>query len=144
VPQSWLVTFQFYRVVGATFVILYTAGQLPGIFALPAGYGDLFIGLTALFVGAAAARHLTARDQLVVLWNWLGIADLFVAVTTGFLSAPTRFQLFSLDAPDFLIGSFPLVLIPIYAVPLSVLLHVASLSKVAAVRCTAVEKMVSA
>jgi hypothetical protein len=144
VPQSWLVRFQFYRVLGAVFVVLYMAGQLPGIFAVPAGYGDVLVGLTALFVAAAEARHLAARNQLVVLWNSLGLADLVIAITTGFLTAPTRFQIFSLDAPNILIGSFPLVLIPIYAVPLSVLLHIASLSKVAKAHRTGVEKMVTA
>jgi hypothetical protein len=52
-----------------------------------------------------------------------------VAVVTGFLSAPSRFQLFSLEAPNALIGSFPLVMVPIYAVPLSIVLHLASLTK---------------
>ena len=144
IPQSRLVTLQFYRVLGAVFVILYMAGQLPGVFALPAGYGDVLVGVTALFVGAAEARHLAGRTQLVVLWNLLGLADLAIAVTTGFLSAPTRFQIFSLDAPNILIGSFPLVLIPIYAVPLSILLHLASLSKVAKAQRAGVENMVTA
>ena len=129
VPQSWLVGFQFYRIIGVTFLVLHAAGQLPGIFALPAGYGDLFVGLTALLVGTAYAQNHARRDQLVTLWNWFGIADLVIALATGFLSSPSRFQLFSLDAPNFLIGSFPLVMIPIYAVPLSIVLHLASLTK---------------
>src|SRR6266478_9697353 len=56
VPQSQLVAFQFYRVIGATFLVLYAVGQLPGIFALPAGLGDVMVGLTALTVGARAVR----------------------------------------------------------------------------------------
>lgn len=88
------------------------------------------MGVTALLVGAAYARNHPKRDQLVTLWNWFGISDLVVAVTTGFLSAPSHLQIFSLDAPNFLIGSFPLVMVPIYAVPLSVVLHLASLSKI--------------
>ncbi len=126
--QSQLVAFQFYRVLGVTFLVLYAAGQLPGIFALPAGLGDVMVGLTALMVGARAAR--SDNEQLVSLWNWLGISDLVIAVATGFLSAPTRFQIFSLDAPNVLIGSFPLVMVPIFAVPLSIVLHLASLSKI--------------
>jgi hypothetical protein len=144
VPQSWLVRFQFYRVIGAIFVILYMAGELPGVFALPAGYGDVLVGLTAWFVAAAEARHLAMRNQLVVLWNCLGLADLAIAITIGFLSTPTRFQMFSFDQPNTLIASFPLVLIPIYAVPLSILLHLASLSKVAKANRTGVENLVTA
>jgi hypothetical protein len=125
VPQSQLVAFQFYRVLGATFLVLHAGGQLPAIFALPAGYGDLLVGLAALLIGT---RH-AGNDQLVTLWNWFGISDLVVALATGFLSAPSRFQMFSLDAPNFLIGSFPLVMVPIFAVPLSIVLHLACLTK---------------
>jgi hypothetical protein len=128
-PQSWLVGIQFYRVVGVTFLVLHASGFLPGIFALPAGYGDAFVGLTALLVSIGYARYNSKYDRYVALWNWLGIADLVIAVTTGFLSSPSRFQIFSLNAPNILIGSFPLVMIPIYAVPLSILLHLASLRK---------------
>jgi hypothetical protein len=38
-------------------------------------------------------------------------------------------QLLALDRPNELIGSFPLVMIPVFLVPLSVLLHLASLKK---------------
>jgi hypothetical protein len=142
VPQSQLVTCQFYRVLGVTFLALYAAGQLPGIFALPAGGGDVLVGLTALIVGARAAR--SENDQLVTLWNWLGISDLVIAVATGFLSAPSRFQIFSLDAPNVLIGSFPLVMIPIFAVPLSIVLHLASLSKIWAAHRSVMKQALSA
>jgi hypothetical protein len=141
VAQSQLVTFQFYRVLGVTFLVLYAAGQLPGIFALPAGLGDVMVGLTALVVGARAAR--SDNDQLVTLWNWLGISDLVIAVATGFLSAPSRFQIFSLDAPNVLIGSFPLVMVPIFAVPLSIVLHLASLSKIRAAHRSVMKQAVS-
>jgi hypothetical protein len=141
VAQSQLVAFQFYRVLGVTFLVLYAAGQLPGIFALPAGCGDVMVGLTALLVGARAAR--SDNDQLVTLWNWLGIGDLVIAMATGFLSAPSRFQIFSLDAPNVLIGSFPLVMVPIFAVPLSIVLHLASLSKIRAAHRPVLKQAVS-
>ncbi len=78
-----------------------------------------------------------------MLWNWFGLSDLAVALTTGFLSAPSRFQILSLDAPNFLIGSFPLVMIPIYAVPLSIVLHLASLSKIGIARRLGVREAAS-
>jgi hypothetical protein len=39
------------------------------------------------------------------------------------------FQLFAFDLPNELISQFPPVLIPVFLVPLSVLLHLASLTK---------------
>jgi len=38
-------------------------------------------------------------------------------------------QLVALDSPNVLISAFPLVLIPVFLVPLSILLHLASLAK---------------
>ena len=47
--------------------------------------------------------------------------------TLGFLSSPTRFQLLALDAPNRLVGAYPLVMIPAFAVPLALILHGLSL-----------------
>jgi hypothetical protein len=62
-------------------------------------------------------------------WNLLGIADLVVAMATGFLTSPSPVQLLALDRPNELISAFPLVMIPVFLVPLSLLLHLASLEK---------------
>ena len=44
VPQPWLVGVQLYRALGVIFLILYASGRLPGLFAWPAGVGDIAIG----------------------------------------------------------------------------------------------------
>src|SRR5262245_39415946 len=36
VPQHWLIGVQVTRALGASFLVLYAAGQMPGLFALPA------------------------------------------------------------------------------------------------------------
>jgi len=71
-------------------------------------------------------------ERLVLSWNLFGLLDLIVAVTMGFLTSPSPLQLLSLDAPNELISAFPLVMVPVFAVPLSVLLHLASLAKLRA------------
>src|SRR2546422_122788 len=43
------------RVIGVVFLTLYALGLLPGIFALPAGLGDVAIGLTAPLVASVLA-----------------------------------------------------------------------------------------
>ncbi len=129
VPQQWLIGVQCYRALGLIFLILYGAGKMPGLFAWPAGIGDVLVGTLAPVVAIAYARGPEKNGNLAWVWNVLGLTDLSVAVTTGMLTAPSPIQQFAFDVPSELLGTFPLVLIPIYLVPLSVLLHLASLTK---------------
>lgn len=129
IPQEWLAGIQFFRTMGLIFLLLYAAGSLPGVFALPAGLGDIAIGLFAPIVGLAYARRPPAVAGWLRAWNLLGIADLIVALTTGFLSSPSRLQRVAFDHPNELIGAFPLVMIPVFLVPLAILLHLASLKR---------------
>lgn len=122
-------TVQFYRVLGLIFLVLYAEERLPGAFALPAGCGDVLVGLLAPIVSIAFARQWRGSIGLVRAWNLLGIADLVVAVATGFLSSPSPFQMLAFDRPNELINAFPLAMIPVFLVPLSILLHLASLKK---------------
>lgn len=129
VPQEWLVGVQIYRVMGAIFLVLCAAGRLPGVFAWPAGVGDVIVGLLAPAVAMAYARRSSRAVTWLRAWNLFGLLDLLVAVTTGFLSSPSPLQLMARDAPNWLISEFPLVLVPVFLVPLAVLLHLASLRK---------------
>jgi len=129
IPNQWLVGLQFYRTLGLIFLVLYAGGRLPGLFALPAGIGDSAVGLLAPFAAAAYSRSSKGAANRVRLWNYLGITDLVIAVTLGFLTSPSPLQLAAFDRPSALIGVFPLVLIPVYMVPLSILLHLASLKR---------------
>jgi hypothetical protein len=127
IPRPWVIAVQFYRVEGVTFLIPYASHRLPGLFALPAGLGDVAVGLAAAVIGIRASAGRPIDSRTVLRWNLLGIADLVVAVTTGFLTAASPFQRFALDRPNELIGSFPLALIPTFLVPLAILLHIVSL-----------------
>jgi hypothetical protein len=129
IPQSWLVGVQLYRTLGLVFLILFAFGRLPGDFALPAGLGDVLVGALAPIIGFMYARGTENRERLVLAWNVFGILDLVVAVGTGFLTSPSPLQLLSLEAPNELISAFPLVMVPVFAVPISILLHLMSLMK---------------
>ena len=56
VPQTLLVGIQFYRLLGIIFLVLLAGGALTGVFALPAGTGDVAVGLAAPAVAFAFAR----------------------------------------------------------------------------------------
>ncbi|MGH2918953.1 MAG: hypothetical protein ACRDLS_10215 [Solirubrobacteraceae bacterium] len=125
IPLHWLVGVQFYRVAGGLFLIAYAQNDLPAEFALPAGIGDILVGLAAPFVAHKLAKEGPERARGAVLtWCALGIFDLAVAVSMGLLTSPSVFQQLALDAPNYEITRYPFVLIPTFAVPASVLLHI--------------------
>jgi hypothetical protein len=129
VPQPWLVGVQLYRALGVIFLILYATGKLPSLFAWPAGIGDIAIGLLAPIVGLAYARAPRNTASLVAAWNVFGILDLVIAVGTGFLTAPSLLVPFETQPTSELMTVLPMVIIPVYLVPLSIVLHLASLVK---------------
>ena len=123
IPVHWLVGVQFYRVIGGLFLIAYLENHMPPEFALPAGIGDMLVGLSAPFVARTLARDPERGRAAGLTWCVLGIADLVVAVTCGFLPAPSVFEQLALSAPNAAITQYPFVLIPTFAVPASILLH---------------------
>jgi hypothetical protein len=122
-----LTAIQGWRAGGLGFLALYANGVLPGLFALPAGLGDIAIGVTAPWVMLALLRRPAfAGSRPFVLWNLLGILDLVVALSTGALSSGFVAGLAGkvTTAP---MAQLPLLLIPAYLVPLFVILHLAAL-----------------
>jgi hypothetical protein len=130
VPLPALVGIQLYRIVGVVFLILLAQGQLPGHFALPAGWGDVVIGLAAPLVALALLRGIPNARGLAAGWNLLGLLDLAVAVGmgTGYL-APLLTDAVGRLPPAGAMGVFPLILVPTFAVPVSVVLHLLALSR---------------
>jgi hypothetical protein len=108
---------QTWRVDGFTFLALYAVGALPGVFALPAGCGDIAIGLTAPLVGWKLAR--SKYQSSFIAWQMLGILDLVTAIATGAL---TRFINPGAGATD-VMTALPMSLIPTFFVPLFAVMH---------------------
>ena len=127
IPLHWMIGFQLYRAVGFVFLVAWSLGALPGAFALPAGLGDVAIGLSAPFVASLVKRGSPNARGAAVLWNVLGIVDLVVAVTMGVLTSPGPLHWLALDAPNVAITAMPFVLVPAIAVPLSILVHLVGL-----------------
>lgn len=122
-----IVGIQAWRWAGFGFLTLHTYGILPGIFAWPAGLGDMAIGVTApLVLSGLLRRPGFAAGKTFVAWNISGILDLTVAVSIGALVpllAPNFYGAVS-TAP---MSQLPLVLIPTYFVPTFLILHLTAL-----------------
>lgn len=128
-----IVGVQVYRVLGVLFIILLAQGQLPAYFARPAGWGDIFIGVTAPLVALALARRASGARPLAFAWNVLGLLDLVVAVGmgTGALAPYLMPELGTRVPSAGAMGVFPLILVPTFVVPLSIILHVVALARLA-------------
>jgi hypothetical protein len=118
---------QAWRWAGLDFLSLYAHKVLPAVFALPAGLGDMAIGVTAPWIILSLIREpgFAARGAFI-RWNVLGILDLLIAVSIGTVSA-----FFATGAPGEIstapMATLPLLLIPAFMVPLFIMLHAAAL-----------------
>ncbi|WP_051979692.1 hypothetical protein [Edaphobacter aggregans] len=117
-----------WRIGGFVFLVLAAYNILPALFALPAGWGDIAIGVTAPFVAYRLATP--AHKRTFIFWHILGITDLVLAVSLGALApfldprqlAPNAVT----PAP---MSTLPLSLIPTFAVPLLLILHIISIAQ---------------
>lgn len=122
---------QTFRVMGVGFLALYAMGVLPGEFAIPTGVGDVVIGTAAPLVAYIYSLKKSYSKQVAVFWNYLGIADLAMSITLGILTYPEPLHLVSTQVSNLPIALYPLVIIPVFAVPFSLLLHLFSLRTLA-------------
>lgn len=118
---------QAWRFAGLGFLALYVHGVLPGLFAWPAGLGDIAIGVTAPWIILALIRQpsFTAGKPFMI-WNLLGILDLVVALGTGVLGSGFAVGIVG-ETTTGPMAHLPLVLIPAYFVPIFIMLHVTAL-----------------
>lgn len=115
------------RACGLGFLARYAHDILPGLFAWPAGLGDIAIGVTAPWVALALIRRPTfMASRQFVIWNLLGILDLVIAVSAGALSSGIVAGLVE-NVTTASIAQLPLVLIPAYFIPLFIMLHLTAL-----------------
>jgi hypothetical protein len=128
-PQDWLIGLQVYRVLGYSFLVAWTLEIFPTELGLITGLMDILIGLSALWVVRLLGRPAGRRAALI--WNVFGLLDFAWAVPLVLLAAPTSFQVLQLNPGVEAMGTQPFVLIAMWAVPFSILLHAASLLNLA-------------
>jgi hypothetical protein len=123
---------QTFRVGGALFLVAWANGTLPGAFALPAGLGDIAIGIAAPFVAAAVAARGPRARALVIAFNVVGLVDLVDAVAMGVTHASSSFGILHGAVTTDALARYPFSLIPTFFVPIAVMLHASSLGRLSA------------
>ena len=126
-PPTWLVGLQVFRVFGSIFLVNWLLNLAPGVFALPAGIGDVITGLFALPAAISLASGGPDGRKAAIAWNIFGLLDFTVAITIGLVTSPGPLQLVVPSIPNAAVALYPTVLIPAFTVPSSILLHALSL-----------------
>lgn len=126
-----LTMMQHWRVLGFTFLTLYAFGALPGLFAWPAGLGDVAIGLAAVVIVARMDRDPDyVRSPGFVRFHLLGLLDFAIAIATAGLTAGAFPGLIPSGVTSAPMDVWPLNLFPSFGVPAFIILHLVVLLKV--------------
>jgi hypothetical protein len=112
---SLLIAVNTWRIGGIAFLWGMTQGLLDPAFAIPAGIGDILIGVTAVPFAIFLWKGYSWSKYAVIVWSVLGIADLVNAVTLGLITNP--------DFRTSTMATFPWILVPTVFVPLALALH---------------------
>lgn len=119
---SDLVGLHIFRLVGSTFIILAFYDSLPKSFAFIAGFGDVIAAITSIFVVNAIRKQKKYTKKLIFVWNTFGFIDI---ITTAVLA--NVFTKISMDTGIMgvdTLAKFPFSLIPAFAPPTIIFLHV--------------------
>jgi hypothetical protein len=99
---------------------------LPGT----AGIGDLIVGAYAPFVVLVMSRRTPGWRKHIVMLNVLGLFDFVGAIGGGVLAGSSPIGILRGEVTTDIMQKLPLSLIPTFAVPFWIILHIVSLIKV--------------
>jgi hypothetical protein len=91
--------------------------------------GDVAIGITAPLVAMYLAGHPERKTSLIA-WQLFGMLDLINAVTMGVLASPPPVRILGHAVTTEAMTVLPLSVIPTFAVPLWLILHIISIAQV--------------
>ena len=118
-PQHWLIGIQTLRVGGFVILVLVDMRLVPTAFGTQAGFGDVLVGILAPMVAYWYYLNKPFARGVAIGFAAIGFLDLINAGIQGLVLAPPG-GFAPQIAPFFL-------LVPTYAVPLFILLHIYSL-----------------
>jgi hypothetical protein len=115
-----LVVFHVTRIAaGAYFLVMGARGVLPREFTTPAGWGDIIVGIAAIWVLMRCLPVRTPWQRMAFLiWNVAGLLDILGVLANGV-------HLYTTDhsfADPF--TSLPLAILPTFVVPIVIVSHV--------------------
>jgi len=132
VPLWCIPALQMLRIGGGlTLLGAWAAGFAPWAFVGTAGPGDIVVGVGGGLVALALAGNAPWAVTVARLWNVAGLADMAHTLYSAGRTATGPLQAAFEGPPNLVPAVFPLVYLPAFIVPLTVLLHLLSLQQLA-------------
>src|SRR5215813_2726927 len=116
---------------GLTLLGAWSTGFAPWAFVGTAGPGDIAVGVSAGLVAIALATEASWAVTVARLWNVAGLADMAHTLYRALRTSTGPFQVAFDGPPNLVPAVFPLVYLPAFIVPLTILLHLLSLQQLA-------------
>ena len=126
-----LTALQLWRVIGFTFLALYSFSVLPGLFAWPAGLGDVSVGLVAAWMVVNLDKNPNyAYSSGFMRFQLFGMLDFVAALAAAALSSGAFPSLITNGLTSSALDVWPLNLFPSFIVPGFIILHLVVLLKI--------------
>lgn len=90
---------------------------------------DIIIGLSVPLIFFAAYYKNWLGKKALIAWNIIGLISLMIIVITAIGAAPSPFQLWDIDRPNYAVLHFPFSWLPSFIVPLVLFSHLVLLRK---------------
>lgn len=117
-----LIGLHIFRLIGSTFIILSFYDSLPKSFAFIAGFGDVIAATTNVFVVNVIKNKKKYTKKLIFVWNTFGLID--IIMTAILANVFTRISIDTGVMGVDTLAKFPFSLIPAFAPPTIIFLHV--------------------
>jgi hypothetical protein len=122
-----LIKVHIFRLIGVFFILLAYFESLPKFFAMVAGIGDMVTAITSIFVAKAISKNKNYAVKLAYLWNTFGFIDILFTSVSAFVLTKISMDTGALGVE--MLAKFPFCLIPAFAPPTIVFLHMAIYKK---------------
>jgi hypothetical protein len=117
-----LISLHIFRLIGITFIILALYDSLPKTFAFIAGFGDVITAITSIFVVKAIKKNKSYAKNVIFVWNTFGLID--IIITAVLANVLTKISIDTGIMGVDTLAKFPFSLIPAFAPPTIIFLHV--------------------
>lgn len=127
IPLDQLISLHKFRLIGSFFIILMLMQQLPPVFALIAGLGDIITALSSFWISKLIRKSEKHAARLAIIWNSFGLLDILVTSTTAVILTKISIETGALGVD--VLATFPFCFIPAFAPATIIFLHISIFRK---------------